>query len=65
MAVNEPSSLARLALIHLERAARFGVPRAELLRDAKLNEEQLRDPDARIPRSAMVRLWHAVASTGA
>jgi AraC-like DNA-binding protein len=62
MAVNEPSSLARLALIHLERAARFGVPRAELLRDAKLNEEQLRDPDARIPRSAMVRLWHAVAS---
>src|SRR5215510_1801611 len=62
MAVNNPSGLARAALMHLERASRFGVPRTELLREARLNEEQLRDPDARVPRSAIVRLWHAVAS---
>src|SRR5262249_35644427 len=62
MAVNEPFGLARAALVHLERASRFGVPRAELLREARLNEDQLRDPDARVPRSAIVRLWRAVAS---
>src|SRR5262245_5947592 len=61
-AVTEPSGLARTALMHLDRAACFGVPRAELLRDAKLSEEQLRDPDARVPRAAIVRLWRAVAS---
>ena len=48
--------------MHLERATRFGVPRAELLREARLTEEQLGDPDARVPRSAIIRLWHAVAS---
>src|SRR5215831_5593506 len=60
--VQEPSGLVRLALMHLEWAARWGVPRAELLREARLDEAQLRDPDARIPRSAIVRLWHAVAA---
>src|SRR5262249_5927391 len=60
--VNEPSGLARAALMHLDRASRLGVSRAELLREAGLYEEQLRDPDARVPRSAIVRLWHAVAS---
>jgi len=48
--------------MHLARAARLGVPRAELLREARLREEQLRDPDARVPRSAIVRLWRAVAA---
>jgi len=48
--------------MHLERAARLGVPRAELLREARLREEQLRDPDARVPRSAIVRLWRAVGA---
>src|SRR5262249_47156266 len=62
MAVSEPSGLARVALMHLERATRFGVPRAELLREVRLTEEQLRDPDARVPRSALVRLWRAVAA---
>jgi AraC-like DNA-binding protein len=60
--MNEPSGLARAALMHLDRAARFGVLRADLLHEARLNEEQLRDPDARVPRSAIVRLWRAVAS---
>ena len=60
--MKEPSGLARVALMHLAHAARWGVPRAELLREARLDEEQLRDPDARVPRTALVRLWHAVAS---
>src|SRR6267142_1076084 len=33
-----------------------------LLREAKLDERQLRDPDARIPLAAIPRLWHAVTS---
>jgi hypothetical protein len=37
MAVNEPSGLVRAALMHLERATRLGVPRAELLQEARLN----------------------------
>src|SRR6516164_3966874 len=60
--MKEPSGLVRVALMHLAHAARWGVPRAELLREARLDEEQLRDPDARVPRAALVRLWHAVAS---
>jgi len=60
--VNQPSGLARLALIHLERVTRLGVARETLLREAKLDERQLRDPDARIPLAAITRLWHAVTS---
>jgi AraC-like DNA-binding protein len=58
--MTEPSALARLALMQLERTTRWGVDRAELLRAAKIEEAQLRDPDARIPLSAIVRLWRAV-----
>src|SRR5258705_1064196 len=53
------TGLARLARVHVERMARWGVPRAELLRDAGLTEEDLHDPDARVPLSAIVRLWRA------
>jgi AraC-like DNA-binding protein len=60
--MQEPFGLVRLALLHLEWATRAGVPRAELLREARLDEAQLRDPDARVPRAALVRLWHAVAA---
>ena len=60
--MKEPSGLARLVLLHLAHAARWGVSRAELLREARLDEAQLRDPDARVPRAAIVRLWHAVAA---
>jgi AraC-like DNA-binding protein len=45
--------------MHLERTTRWGVEREDLLRAAKIDEAQLRDPDARIPLSAIVRLWHA------
>src|SRR5262245_18055864 len=60
--VKEPFGLARVAQMHLAHAARWGVARAELLRAARLDEEQIRDPDARVPRAALVRLWHAVAA---
>jgi AraC-like DNA-binding protein len=59
--MKEPSALARVALVHLERTTRWGVDRADLLRAARIDEVQLRDPDARIPLSAIVRLWEAVA----
>jgi len=58
--VNEPSGLARLALLHLERAAQLGVSRDTLLREAKLDERQVRDPDSRIPLTAVTRLWRVV-----
>ena len=58
--VNHSSGLARLALMQLERAPQLGVARATLLREAKLDESQLRDPDARIPLAAVARLWRAV-----
>jgi AraC-like DNA-binding protein len=57
--VTQPTGLARLALLHLEGSARFGLSRAQLLRAAGLREEQLRDPDARIPLSAVERIWRA------
>jgi AraC-like DNA-binding protein len=60
--MQEPSGLVRLVLLHLEWAARWGMPRAALLREAGLDEAQVRDPDARVPRAALVRLWHAVAA---
>ena len=58
--MNEPSGLARLALLHLERAAQLGVSRDTLLREAKLDERQVRDPDSRIPLTAVTRLWRVV-----
>jgi AraC-like DNA-binding protein len=59
--VNEPSGLARLALMHLERTTQMGVSRATLMREARLDERQLRDPDSRIPLAAVGQLWRAAA----
>lgn len=60
--MKEPSGLARLVLMYLERATRWGLPREDLLRQARLDEAQLRDPDGRIPIATVVRLWHAIAA---
>jgi AraC-like DNA-binding protein len=60
--VTQPSGLARLALVHLDGASRFGMTRAQLLHAAGLGEDQLRDPDARIPLSAVERIWRATAA---
>ncbi|HEY3064170.1 MAG TPA: AraC family transcriptional regulator [Methylomirabilota bacterium] len=58
----EASGLARLVLMVLDRIARCGLSREELLRQARLDEAQLRDPDHRIPISAVARLWRAIAA---
>jgi AraC-like DNA-binding protein len=59
---DEPWGLARLVLIPLERAARCGLSRDQLLHDARLDEAQLHDPDGRIPVAAVARFWRAVAA---
>ena len=59
---HQPTGHVRLALVLLERAPRLGVARATLLRDAQLDERQLRDPSGRIPLAAVARLWRSVAS---
>jgi AraC-like DNA-binding protein len=58
----EPSGLARLVLVALERIARWGLSREDLLRQARVDEAQLHDPDRRIPISAVVRVWRAIAT---
>jgi AraC-like DNA-binding protein len=58
----EPSGLARLVLMLVERTARWGLSREDLVRQARLDESQLDDPDRRIPVSAVVRLWRAIAT---
>jgi AraC-like DNA-binding protein len=60
--VNQPSGLVRLVLVQLEKLGEMGVSRDLLLREAKLDERLLRDPDGRIPLDAVARLWHAAAS---
>src|SRR4030095_14018380 len=59
---NPPHGHVRLALVLLERAPRLGVARATLLRDAQLDERQLRDPSGRIPLAAIGCLWGSRAS---
>jgi AraC-like DNA-binding protein len=58
----QPSGLARLALVHFEGVSRFGLSRAQLLCAAGLSEDQLRDPDGRIPLSAIERLWRTTTA---
>jgi AraC-like DNA-binding protein len=60
--VKQPSGLVRLVLLQLEKLGEMGLPRDLLLREAKLDERQLRDPDDRIPLEAVARLWHVAAS---
>jgi len=60
--VNQPSALVRLVLVQLEKLGEMGLPRDVLLREAKIDERQLRDPDGRIPLDAVTRLWHAAAT---
>jgi Arabinose-binding domain of AraC transcription regulator, N-term len=46
-----------------DRAPQLGVSRDTLLREAKIDERQLRDPAGRVPLAAIARLWRAVASS--
>ena len=60
--MKEPSWIARLVSMHLERTTRLGLSREALLGEARLDELQLRDPDGRVPLSAVIRLWQAIAA---
>ena len=60
--MKDPSGLARLVLVQLERAEQLGVARETLLREAKVDERQLRDPDARIPLEAIARIWRVAGA---
>jgi AraC-like DNA-binding protein len=57
----EPSGLARIPLIVLDRAPEFGLNRQTLMHDAGLTEAELDDPDARVPIRKVWRLWRAAA----
>jgi AraC-like DNA-binding protein len=60
--VKQPSGLVRLVLVQLDKLGEMGVARDRLLREAKIDERQLRDPDGRIPLDAVARLWRVAAS---
>jgi AraC-like DNA-binding protein len=60
--VKQPSGLVRLVLVQLDKLGELGLARNLLLREAKIDESQLRDPDGRISLDAVTRLWHAAAS---
>jgi AraC-like DNA-binding protein len=60
--VKQPSGLVRLVLVQLDKLSEMGVSRDLLLREAKIDERQLRDPDGRLPLDAYARLWHVAAS---
>jgi AraC-like DNA-binding protein len=61
--VTQATGHVRLALVLLDRAPQLGVSRDTLLREAKLDERQLRDPAGRVPLAAIARLWRALASS--
>ncbi len=60
--MQQQSGLVRLVLVQLDKLGQLGVPREALLREAKVDERQLRDPDGRIPLEAVARLWRVAAS---
>src|SRR4030095_8676419 len=60
--LNQPSALVRLVVVQLDKLAQLGLSRDVLLREAQIDERQLRDPDARIPLQAVARLWRAADS---
>jgi AraC-like DNA-binding protein len=61
----EPCGLARLPLILLHHAGGLGLDRAELMRRAGFHDDDLRDPDARVPIRKFWALWQmAVDETG-
>ena len=57
--MKQQACLVRLVLAQLDKLRQMGVARDVLLREAKVDERQLRDPDGRIPLDAVARLWHA------
>ena len=60
--MKQQCGLVRLILVQLEKLGHMGLARDVLLREAKIDEQQLRDPDGRLPLDVVARLWHAAAS---
>ena len=60
--MKQPSGLVRLVLVQLDKLGQLGLAREVLLREAKVDERQLQDPDGRIPLQAVERLWRVAAS---
>ena len=60
--MKQQSGLVRLILVQLDKLSHMGLSRDVLLREAKIDERQLRDPDGRIPLDAVERVWHVAAS---
>ena len=60
--MKQSTGLARLVLVQLDKLEQLGMARATLLREAKIDERQLRDPDARIPLEAVARIWRVAAA---
>lgn len=58
----QPSGLVRLVLVQLDKLGQLGLARDVLLREAKVDERQLQDPDGRIPLQAVERLWRVAAA---
>jgi AraC-like DNA-binding protein len=58
----ELTDVARLALALLDQAEKHGIDRGALVREANLREEDLADPDSRIPASTVVELWRGIAA---
>jgi len=60
--VKQQSGLVRLVLVQLDKLGEMGLARDVLLREAKVDERQLSDPDGRISLDAVTRLWLVAAS---
>ena len=60
--MKQPSGLVRLVLVQLDKLSEMGISRELLLREAKIDERQLSNPDGRISLDAVTRLWHVAAS---
>ncbi len=61
MTRNPETVLVRLVAQLLERAEALGLDRAGLVRLAGLSEIETKDPDARLPVSKEIALWHLIA----
>src|SRR5512134_1782771 len=61
MSTNETTGLARVPLALMRNVERrYGVGREELKRLAGFRDEELADPDARVPMSKVWSLWRAI-----
>jgi AraC-like DNA-binding protein len=61
MTAFELTGLVRVPLLILHQAEEVGLDRKKLMAAADLTDEELSDPDGRVPLSKFVRVWRAAA----